>query len=96
MNSKNKKITDKIFIKNYLNLYKKSLFDTDVINNLIKLKKIILKVKQSKNKIILVGNGGSAAISSHVSVDLTKVVGVRAINFNEANKVVSDFEASKQ
>ena len=87
MNSKNKKITDKIFIKNYLNLYKKSLFDTDVINNLIKLKKIILKVKQSKNKIILVGNGGSAAISSHVSVDLTKVVGVRAINFNEADLI---------
>ena len=33
----------------------------------------------------MVGNGGSAAISSHVSVDLTKVVGVKAINFNEAD-----------
>ena len=87
MNSKNKKITDKLFIKNYLNLYKKSLFETDIIDNLIKLKKIILKVKKNQNKIILIGNGGSAAISSHVSVDLTKVVGVRAINFNEADLI---------
>jgi len=36
-------------------------------------------------KVILVGNGGSAAMASHVAVDLTKVAGVRAINFNEAD-----------
>jgi D-sedoheptulose 7-phosphate isomerase len=36
-------------------------------------------------KVILVGNGGSAAMASHVAVDLTKVAGVRAHNFNEAD-----------
>jgi len=36
-------------------------------------------------KVILVGNGGSAAMASHVAVDLTKVATVRAINFNEAD-----------
>lgn len=36
-------------------------------------------------KVIIVGNGGSAAMASHVAVDLTKVAGVRAINFNEAD-----------
>ena len=36
-------------------------------------------------KIILVGNGGSAAMASHVSVDLTKSCKIRAINFNEAD-----------
>ena len=36
-------------------------------------------------KIILVGNGGSAAMASHVAVDLTKAAGIRAINFNEAD-----------
>ena len=44
---------------------------------------LILKIKK-KNKVILAGNGASATISSHVSVDLTKSVGIRAINFNEA------------
>jgi D-sedoheptulose 7-phosphate isomerase len=36
-------------------------------------------------KIIFVGNGGSAAMASHLSVDLTKTAGIRAINFNEAD-----------
>jgi D-sedoheptulose 7-phosphate isomerase len=43
------------------------------------------KVKASQGKVIIVGKGGSAAISSHVSVDLTKAAGVRATNFNEAD-----------
>lgn len=38
-------------------------------------------------KVILVGNGGSAAMASHVSVDLTKVAGLRAVNFNEADLI---------
>lgn len=37
------------------------------------------------NKIIIAGNGGSAAIASHVAVDFTKAAGIRAINFNEAD-----------
>jgi D-sedoheptulose 7-phosphate isomerase len=46
---------------------------------------LILKTVKSRKKIIVVGNGGSAAISSHVSVDFTKAAGIRAINFNEAD-----------
>jgi D-sedoheptulose 7-phosphate isomerase len=38
-------------------------------------------------KTIIAGNGGSAALASHVSVDLTKSVGIRAINFNEADLI---------
>jgi len=38
---------------------------------------------KKRKKVIIAGNGGSAAISSHVSVDLTKNAGIRAINFNE-------------
>lgn len=41
------------------------------------------EVRARKGKVILVGNGGSAAMASHVAVDLTKVAGVRAVNFNE-------------
>jgi len=39
----------------------------------------------SKGKIILIGNGGSAAIASHVTIDLTKAANVRSINFNEGS-----------
>ena len=34
--------------------------------------------------MIVVGNGGSAAIASHVAVDFTKAAGIRATCFNEA------------
>ena len=42
---------------------------------------------QSGNKIILVGNGGSAAMASHVAVDFTKAASIRAVNFNEADLI---------
>ena len=38
-------------------------------------------------KVIVVGNGGSAAMASHVTVDFTKAAGIRAINFNEADLI---------
>ena len=46
---------------------------------------LALKANQQKRKIICVGNGGSAAMASHVTVDFTKAAGMRAINFNEAD-----------
>jgi len=38
-------------------------------------------------KVVLAGNGGSAAMASHVSVDMTKTLGLRAVNFNEADLI---------
>ena len=49
--------------------------------------KVLLKVKKNKKKVIILGNGGSAAMASHVSVDLTKQCGIRSINFNEADLI---------
>ena len=39
----------------------------------------------NSGKIIIIGNGGSASIASHLAVDLTKAANIRAINFNEAS-----------
>jgi len=46
---------------------------------------LIKKTKKNGGKVIIVGNGGSAAMASHVAVDLTKNANIRAINFNEAD-----------
>ncbi len=35
------------------------------------------------NKVIIIGNGGSAAIASHIVVDLWKNGGIRALAFND-------------
>lgn len=55
------------------------------IEDLEQAAQLILECSGRKGKVILVGNGGSAAMASHVSVDLTKAASVRAINFNEAD-----------
>ena len=53
--------------------------------DLLKIIKILKQIKKDKKKVILVGNGGSAAMASHVSVDLTKMCRIRTLNFNEAD-----------
>ena len=59
----------------------------DVVDTelLIKAAEIICETNAKGGKVIFVGNGGSAAMASHLSVDLTKAAGIRAINFNEAD-----------
>ena len=54
---------------------------------LIKSAEMVQTIKKNKSKIIIAGNGGSAAIASHVAVDFTKAAKVRAINFNEADLI---------
>tara|TARA_B100000579_G_C22748672_1_gene812876 strand:+ start:308 stop:868 length:561 start_codon:yes stop_codon:yes gene_type:complete len=54
-------------------------------NDLKEATQLALKTNQQKRKIIVVGNGGSAAMASHVTVDFTKSAGIRAVNFNEAD-----------
>ena len=74
----------KNFLENYLYKFSKLLnnYDDKKFFNIIK---IINEIKKNKKKIIIVGNGGSAAMASHVSVDFTKMCKIRAINFNEAD-----------
>ena len=51
------------------------------------MKKILLNVKKNNSKVMIFGNGGSAAIASHVSVDITKNAGIRCLNYNEADLI---------
>jgi D-sedoheptulose 7-phosphate isomerase len=75
---------NKNYFKNYLEKFSKILVNYSQ-NDFLKIVKILIKIKKNKKKVILVGNGGSAAMASHVSVDLTKICKIRAINFNEAD-----------
>ena len=59
----------------------------DKEGKLVEVKNILLDVKKNKSKIMIFGNGGSAAIASHVSVDLTKNAGIRCANYNEADLI---------
>ena len=74
----------KNYFKNYFNEFSK-VFSSYNEKDFLKVAKILREIKKNKKKVILVGNGGSAAMASHVSVDLTKMCKIRAVNFNEAD-----------
>ena len=78
-----------------MNFYHK--YFSDITNCIVSIEQDAQKLLNSSQlfqqtqarggKVILVGNGGSAAMASHVSVDMVKVLGLRAQNFNEADLI---------
>jgi D-sedoheptulose 7-phosphate isomerase len=72
------------YLSNYFNKLSGLIKDLNE-DDLLKIINIVKQVKKDKKKVIIVGNGGSAAMASHVSVDLTKMCKIRSINFNEAD-----------
>ncbi len=80
-------MSDVKFIKNCIDKYTYALLQNVVTHDIIKLKKQVIKTHKSNKKVIIAGNGGSAAIASHVAVDLTKQGGIRTVNFNEADLI---------
>ena len=74
----------KVYLEDLSNLIKPN---EELIFKLIKCKNLILDTKKNKKKVIIIGNGGSAAIANHFSTDLTKNAGVRCVNFNEASLI---------
>ena len=77
------------FFEKYLNDIVGHLsINTENNRKLLSISKIFKIANLKKKKIIFfLGNGGSAAMASHVSVDLTKNANIRAINFNEADLI---------
>ena len=81
-------MSDKNFIKSYLKDFAALVEPNDqIVDKIINTKDILLKAKKNSAKIIICGNGGSAAIASHVSVDITKNANIRSVNFNEADLI---------
>tara|TARA_Y100000310_G_scaffold306228_1_gene347147 strand:+ start:564 stop:1124 length:561 start_codon:yes stop_codon:yes gene_type:complete len=75
------------WVEDYLNEYRQTIFNRRVYRELLEVKKLFEDTNKVGGKIILAGNGGSAAIASHCSVDLTKNASIKAINFNEADLI---------
>ena len=72
------------FFASYFSSITSAIVDVE-IDLLTKAAELIQKASISGGKTIFVGNGGSAAMASHLSVDLTKAAGIRGVNFNEAD-----------
>ena len=81
-------MSDAQFLKDYLADFSKLIYPSDdIISDLVQIRDTIVTANKNGFKTIIVGNGGSAAIASHFSVDITKNAGVRCVNFNEADLI---------
>ena len=60
-----------------------SLNDDLNIEKFLLLKKYLINIKNKKNTVFLIGNGGSASIASHISIDLSKLNKIQTRTFND-------------
>ena len=86
-------MSDKDFVKEYLEDFSTLVKpNNEIIEKIISSRNILVQAKKNNAKIMIFGNGGSAAIASHVSVDLTKNANIRSVNFNEADLITCFFK----
>ncbi len=74
------------FFCDYFQTVNKTVSSID-FSVLVKVAELVRTASANSKKIIIVGNGGSAAMASHVAVDFTKAANIRAVNFNEADLI---------
>ena len=81
-------MSDKNFVNKYLQDFSVLIKpNEEEINKIVTTKDILLDVKKNSSKVMIFGNGGSSAIASHFSVDLTKTANIRSVNYNEADLI---------
>ena len=81
-------MSDINFVNKYLKDFSSLLEpNKDLVDKIISTRNILVNTDKNNNKIMIFGNGGSSAIASHVSVDLTKNANIRCVNYNEADLI---------
>lgn len=77
-----------VFYDKYFNQFNKTLANelTQKENKLklLETSRIIVETHKRGNKIILIGNGGSAAIADHMAIDFTKNARLCAMSFSSS------------
>lgn len=78
--------------KNFFETYNSELknllkLDSRTILKLNKVRNFLKDVKKKKKKVLIFGNGGSAAIANHFTIDIIKNTEIRCVNFNEASTI---------
>ena len=79
---------DKTFLESYFkDLSELIIPDDKTVEKLILMKEKMVDVHSKGKKTLIFGNGGSAAMASHFSVDLTKNARIRCVNYNESDLI---------
>lgn len=81
--------TDKLFIDDYWDRYQKLFFESRDDNLILKFRDCIKETADKGGKLIFIGNGASASLSSHAATDFTKQAKIPSIAFNDHNLITA-------
>tara|TARA_Y100000590_G_scaffold18275_1_gene21795 strand:+ start:59400 stop:59969 length:570 start_codon:yes stop_codon:yes gene_type:complete len=81
-------MSDNDFINKYLSDFSSTVKPSkEIVDKIVEVKDLLISAQKNNKKVMIFGNGGSAAIASHASVDLTKNANIRCVNYNEADLI---------
>ena len=80
---------DKKFLDDYWNRYQQIFFESRNDDLILSFKKSIENTHKNKGRLIFVGNGASASLSSHAATDFTKQAKIPSIAFNDHNLITA-------
>lgn len=76
----------KAFLADYMSrLHRATAVDDDVFAKISATRAIWLRANEQGGRVIFIGNGGSAGIASHLTIDLAKNASVPALCFSDAS-----------
>lgn len=81
------KVQNYSYLNNYIFNFNKALKKSFENDKIIKSVNLIKNIKKKNKKIIIIGNGGSAAIANHAVVDFLKITKTKSINFNNSSLI---------
>ena len=76
----NKKANDQAYVKAYFSDLRECLLGQIPTESLVDM----ADACQKANKVLIIGNGGSSAIASHLAIDFGRTAGIPAISFTDA------------
>ena len=80
---------DSSFLDNYWSRYQKILIENRDDEKIIEFKNCIQETNEKGGRLIFVGNGASASLSSHAATDFTKQAKIPSIAFNDHNLITA-------
>ena len=82
-------IKDKKFLDDYWLRYQKLFFESRNDESILNFRNSIRKTFESEGRLVFVGNGASASLSSHAATDFTKQAKIPSIAFNDHNLITA-------
>lgn len=82
-------IKDKKFLDDYWLRYKKLFFESRNDEAILNFRNSIANTFENNGRLIFMGNGASASLSSHAATDFTKQAKIPSIAFNDHNLVTA-------